>query len=466
VSPGVAASLSRGLPGTPSLSKLALDTFSLHNATLYYYAHETTQLRFLQWSLYGRDDALSRLRGLLTRSAVSELYKRRGILEQKLEALEDPEVVSPTNQSTITSDLAYATSYLDTKDLHQLSRRRKSIPENKIQEVDHDISSIASAIASDTPLNQAQIRSLRKLISLEVGSISDELRGNTSLSRNHYPHNLSIRDFYSYIPLPTVVYELEYPRETRINWSYVAEKTAATFGVIGVMIVVSTAFIYPVVASAVQMKADGMPLRDRVREMPWLFSDLLFPFFMEYILSWYVIWECVVSIFLLLFFFSPSHSPVLIGIIFLLCSGFVLNSSFLHSQLNVLAELTLFADRGFYADWWNSTSWDQFARDWNRPVHNFLLRHVYHASISTWDLSRSSATLLTFLLSACVHELVMAVIFQKVRGYLLMMQMAQLPLVMLSRTRFLKGRDILGNMIFWLGIFVGPSLLCTLYLLL
>jgi len=30
--------------------------------------------------------------------------------------------------------------------------------------------------------------------------------------------------------------------------------------------------------------------------------------------------------------------------------------------LNLLAELTYFADRGFYADWWNSVSWDQFAR--------------------------------------------------------------------------------------------------------
>ena len=296
----MAASLSCCLPGTPAVSELALDTFSLHNAALHYHADETTQLRFPQWSLYGRDDAHPPLRGLLTRSVVSELYKRRCILEQKLEALEDPEVVSPTKQSTITSDPAYATSYLDTKDLHHLSRRRKSIPENKIQEVDKDISSIAAAIASDAPLDSAQVRSMRKLISLEVRSISDELQGNSSLSQNHYPNNLTLRNFYSYIPLPTVVYELEYPREMRINWSYVAEKTAATFGVIGVMIVVSTAFIYPVVASAVQMKADGMPLKDRVKEMPWVFSDLLFPFFMEYILSWYVVWECVVSF--------PTHS--------------------------------------------------------------------------------------------------------------------------------------------------------------
>jgi sterol O-acyltransferase len=39
----------------------------------------------------------------------------------------------------------------------------------------------------------------------------------------------------------------------------------------------------------------------------------------------------------------------------------------------------------------------------------------------------------------------MWVIFKKLRGYLLVMQMMQLPLVMLSRTKFLKEKTILGN---------------------
>ncbi|KXH55772.1 MBOAT family protein [Colletotrichum salicis] len=115
--------------------------------------------------------------------------------------------------------------------------------------------------------------------------------------------------------------------------------------------------------------------------------------------------------------------------------------------LNTLAELTYFADRSFYDAWWNSgpsttpplmpilpkltnipkVSWDQFARDWNRPVHNFLLRHVYHSSISSMKVNRHTATLITFFLSACVHELVMWCLFKKLRGYLLFLQMCQLP---------------------------------------
>lgn len=113
-----------------------------------------------------------------------------------------------------------------------------------------------------------------------------------------------------------------------------------------------------------------------------------------------------------------------------------------------------------------TVSWDQYARDWNRPVHNFLLRHVYHSSISSMRVNKHTATLITFFLSACVHELVMWSIFKKLRGYLMLLQMSQLPLVQLSRTKLLRDQKTLGNMIFWVGILTGPSLLTSLYLIL
>ena len=49
--------------------------------------------------------------------------------------------------------------------------------------------------------------------------------------------------------------------------------------------------------------------------------------------------------------------------------------------LNFFAELTRFADREFYQDWWNSTNFEEFNRKWNRPVHLFLYQHVYVKSI-------------------------------------------------------------------------------------
>ena len=88
--------------------------------------------------------------------------------------------------------------------------------------------------------------------------------------------------------------------------------------------------------------------------------------------------------------------------------------SFLPSRR--LINLTFsFADRRFYDDWWNSTSWDEFSRKWNKPVHTFLLRHVYASSISSYKLSRQSAMFFTFLLSAAAHELVMAIVTKKIR---------------------------------------------------
>lgn len=64
---------------------------------------------------------------------------------------------------------------------------------------------------------------------------------------------------------------------------------------------------------------------------------------------------------------------------------------------------------------WNATSWDEFSRKWNKPVHTFLLRHVYASSMSSYKLSRQSAMFFTFLLSAAVHELVMAIVTKKIR---------------------------------------------------
>ncbi|WFD23285.1 hypothetical protein MEQU1_001974 [Malassezia equina] len=77
------------------------------------------------------------------------------------------------------------------------------------------------------------------------------------------------------------------------------------------------------------------------------------------------------------------------------------------------AEITRFADREFYRDWWNSTTMEEFARDWNRPVHHFLLQHVYVSLIFQVGLSKSTASLFTFLLSSVFHELVMIVVSGK-----------------------------------------------------
>lgn len=362
---------------------------------------------------------------------LSGVSRRRKALQLKLKQLEHAQPVSKdlASKSDATTSGAEASGVLNKSSGNLQDRRPSMLRTSTNLTAEHsDIATVASAIESGRPFDLAQLQAFESVINSELADLEKQLDGKmpTPDRTNTYPHNLRLSNFAEFIVLPTLVYELDYPRQEATNWWYVAEKTAATFGVLCVMMVVSQGFIYPAVARTVAMKEAGMPLEERWMEFPFIVSEMLFPLLIEQLLTWYVIWECI---------------------------------------LNVLAEVTRFADRGFYGDWWNSVSWDQYARDWNRPVHNFLLRHVYHSSISTFHLSRNAATFVTFLLSALVHELCMAILFKKVRGYLFTMQLLQMPLVTLSRTKLLKGRTVLGNVIFWLGLFVGPSFLTSLYLI-
>ncbi|KAJ3476839.1 hypothetical protein NLG97_g9000 [Lecanicillium saksenae] len=132
--------------------------------------------------------------------------------------------------------------------------------------------------------------------------------------------------------------------------------------------------------------------------------------------------------------------------------------------LGAMAEITRFADRRFYSDWWNSTDWMEFSREWNIPVHAFLRRHVYSASRPF--TGRTGATAITFLISAIGHEIVMACITKKLRGYGFICQMLQLPIVMLQRTKWVRGKRTLNNVCFWCSMILGLSLICALYVLL
>lgn len=42
-----------------------------------------------------------------------------------------------------------------------------------------------------------------------------------------------------------------------------------------------------------------------------------------------------------------------------------------------VAELTFFADREFYKDWWNASTIGEYWRLWNMPVHKWMIRVVY-----------------------------------------------------------------------------------------
>ncbi|KAI9458108.1 MBOAT, membrane-bound O-acyltransferase family-domain-containing protein [Russula earlei] len=267
-------------------------------------------------------------------------------------------------------------------------------------------------------------------LATEYSELESELV-SSGPERVRWPENITFKNFAMYQLFPTLVYELEYPRTKRIRPLYVFEKTAATFGTFALLYTVTETFILPY--------TNPSPEQSFARTL----LDLALPFMLAYLLLFFIIFGA---------FGRDSSSTT--------CSALTKS---LECICNGFAELSYFADRGFYEDWWNSTSWDEFSRKWNKPVHNFLLRHVYASTISSYKFSRSRAMFVTFLLSAAAHELVMAVVTQKIRLYLFTLQLVQIPLIAVGRTSAIKRNRLLGNSIFWLGLYAGFPLLCVAY---
>lgn len=247
---------------------------------------------------------------------------------------------------------------------------------------------------------------------------------NSEIESQKFPQNISLVNFFEYSVFPVLVYQSTYPRTDKIRKGYLSVKVLGIFGIIMLIIAISQYKLYPIVLHCLNIQKTK-PFFYRLKVYPFILIETIPPFLIVYLLTFYLIWELI---------------------------------------LNAIAELSRFADREFYGYWWNSIDWNEYARDWNVPVHKFLLRHVYHSSISAFKVNKTSATFFTFFLSSLVHEFAMYVIFKKIRFYLLLLQMSQLSLVQLSKTKWMRGKNVLGNCIFWFGIVFGPSLMCTMYL--
>ena len=109
---------------------------------------------------------------------------------------------------------------------------------------------------------------------------------------------------------------------------------------------------------------------------------------------------------------------------------------------------------------WNSCDWLEFSREWNIPVHHFFRRHVYSASRG--HLSRPAATVITFFISALAHELIMGCITKKLRGYGFFAMMLQMPIVMVQRSKWVRGRTLLNNVLFWCSMILGLSMVSNI----
>ncbi|KAH0430484.1 hypothetical protein CcaCcLH18_07761 [Colletotrichum camelliae] len=290
-------------------------------------------------------------------------------------------------------------------------------PDNPMGTVSSPKTRNPEATASDSESTSDEIDQLREDLAQELTS---------PLGNNAYPRNLTWSNYFDYLLCPTLCYELEYPRTARIDWQNLISKIVAVFGCIFLLTVISEEFILPILTDAsVRLNATpAPPVSEALLILAESISWLLFPFMLTFLLVFLVIFEYA---------------------------------------LGAFAELTHFADRHFYSDWWNSTDWMEFSREWNIPVYSFLRRHVYSASRP--HIGRFPATVITFLISAIGHEIVMACITKKIRGYGFICQMLQLPIVVLQRTKWVRGKKTLNNVCFWCSMVMGLSMICALYVL-
>lgn len=225
-----------------------------------------------------------------------------------------------------------------------------------------------------------------------------------------YPSNLNAGNFFNYMLAPVLVYEPSYPKSKSFRTAYFFKKVALFFSQMTLGYIICVDHLIPIMASVHLHTFWETVLR------------LMLPMIALYITLFQIVFEQI---------------------------------------LNLFAELSGFADRSFYHDWWNSIDYSEFNRKWNRTVHLFLYRHLYLESHKRWGLSQGKARFLTFMFSALCHEMILALIFRKVRPFLLGFMMFQMPLMLFEKK--IQAMN-LGSYIFWFGIVLGVPIIESLYL--
>jgi len=151
-----------------------------------------------------------------------------------------------------------------------------------------------------------------------------------------YPDNLTLRDLYYFMMVPSLCYELNFPRTTRIRKSFLIKRILEV--VIGLQVVFGLfqQWIIPSVKNSLETfsKMEVLAASERLLKLA-----------------------------------VPNHLLWLIFFYLLF-----------HSYLNIIGEILKFADRNFYGDWWNASNIEDFWRYWNLPIHRWAVRYSLETS--------------------------------------------------------------------------------------
>lgn len=195
----------------------------------------------------------------------------------------------------------------------------------------------------------------------EIKSLQGDVYKEIREVIDNYPNNITFSNLLEFLVMPVLCYQYKYPRTNRIN------RKNALFYFISFIICASLIFFI-----FVQIE---IPIIENT------FKDIL----------------------------QKNYFEILEKIGYLsipnVYSWILMFYAFFHCWLNFLAEISFFADRTFYKDWWNSLYLDEYWRKWNIPTHYWLMRHVYNP-LRRRNVSRFACVGLTFFVSGLLHEYV------------------------------------------------------------
>eukprot|EP00057_Strongylocentrotus_purpuratus_P015273 XP_011669747.1 PREDICTED: diacylglycerol O-acyltransferase 1 [Strongylocentrotus purpuratus] len=229
-----------------------------------------------------------------------------------------------------------------------------------------------------------------------------------------YPNNLTLNDMCYFMMVPTLCYELNFPRTKRIRKRFLIRRIIELVFLVQLCLCLVQQWIVPTVLNALApfTSLDTKRMLERVLKLA---------------VPNHICW--------LIFFYS-----------------------FFHSWLNVLGEVTKFADRNFYQDWWNAETISYFWKNWNIPVHKWCLRHLYFP-LRSKGVDQQKAQIIVFLVSAIFHEYLVSIPLQMFRLWAFGGMLAQLPLVKLTS----KVKGHWGNVLVWLSLIIGQPVAVLMY---
>lgn len=230
------------------------------------------------------------------------------------------------------------------------------------------------------------------------------------------PRFPTLSSYLYFLFCPTLIYRESYPRNSHIRWNYVASTLGMIFGCLFYAYFILVRLCVPVFRP----------------ESNQTFSTK----------------SMVLAVF----------HYILPGIMLLLLCFF----AFLHCWLNLFGELLRFADRMFYKDWWNSTSFTNYYRTWNVVVHDWLFYYGYRDFLWLSNRKfRTAAMLSVFIVSAVVHEYALTLGFGFF--YPVMFFLFAIIGVVFNLTMNDKRQSPVYNVIMWACLFIGQGVQVCLY---